>query len=518
MLEVRDLCVSYGPGNKAAAIVEGLNFDVNAGEVLGIQGRSGCGKTSIALALLKLLPASARVSGTAFFRGKELLKLGDAQLCRIRGCEISITYQEPALALNPVLRVGEQISEVLRAHTALGKSERREQVCKVLNEVQLGSERYYRAYPHELSGGERHRIVLAQALVCRPALVIADEPTAGLDHALRNEILDLIDRLRHDTGAAFLLISHDRDITERLANRTIELSRTDEHKSPLAAIDRKEAKIAQNYALPEAGQLISVRNLSKRYKPHGILKDKLAEKQALQSVDLSIKRGYLTALVGHSGSGKSTLARCIALLETADSGEILVGGEDLTKLDETELRTLRPRFQYVFQDAAAALNPRLSAAEAIAEPLVIQKYGTREDRKNRVATLLEQTGLDPAVANRSCHEFSGGQKQRLVIARALALEPSLLIFDESLSGLDPETRDEILDLLVDLRSKMGITQLLISHDLELVSRVADSVAVMHNGKIVQQMDGANVSSLARVRPEQRLNACSQNHFAITEAK
>jgi len=518
MLEVRDLSVSYDRRNGAPKVIEALNFEIAAGEVLGLQGRSGCGKTSLALALLKLLPASANVNGAVFFNGNDLLKLEDSQLRKIRGREISIIYQEPALALNPVLRVGEQISEVLRAHTAFSKGERREKVREVLNQVQLGSERYYRAYPHELSGGERHRIVLAQALVCRPALVIADEPTAGLDYALKNEILDLIDCLRHETGAAFLLISHDCSVMERLADRTIDLSRTHEHESALLVIERRVTKDAQNYPVPEAGQLISVRNLSKRYKPHGIFKDKLAEKQALQSVDLRITTGFLTALVGPSGSGKSTLARCIALLETADSGEILFEGKSLTKLGEVERRTLRPKFQYVFQDAAAALNPRLSAAETIAEPLVIQKRGTREERKNRVATLLEQTGLDPAVAHRSCHEFSGGQKQRLVIARALALEPSLLIFDESLSGLDPETRDEILDLLVSLRRKLGITQLLISHDLEFVSRVADNVAVMHDGKIVQQLNSADMLSTARIRPEQLVNGRNQNHLALTEAK
>lgn len=516
LLEVRDLSVSYGAGDKTTPIVQSLNFSISAGEVLGIQGRSGCGKTTVALALLKLLPPSATVTGSAFFRGTDLLKLEDSRLRKVRGREISIISQEPALALNPLLRVGDQISEVLRAHTSLNTSQRREQVRKILDQVHLKSERYYRAYPHELSGGECHRIVLAQALVCRPALVIADEPTAGLDYALKNEILDLIDRLRRETGSAFLLISHDLTVIQRLADRTIDLSPTPGHKT---ALIRSCRSIEDESITPaESVQLISVRNLSKRYKPRGLFSHPQAEKQALQEVGLSIARGSLTALVGPSGSGKSTLARCIALLESADAGEICFEGQDLTRLHSAELRMLRPRLQYVFQDAAAALNPRLSAAEAIGEPLAIQNTGTREERKRRVETLMEQTGLDPAALHRSCHEFSGGQKQRIVIARALALAPSLLIFDESFSGLDPETRDEILDLLVSLRRKLGITQLLISHDLELVSRVADKILIMREGRIIQQQKTGDGNCTADIRPEQLLNPQVQNQLALSEAK
>jgi len=515
LLEVRDLSVSYGAGDRVTAAVQGLNFEVSAGEVLGIQGRSGCGKTSVALALLKLLPLSAKVSGSASFRGRDLLNLEDSQLRKLRGNEISIIYQEPALALSPLLRVGDQISEVLRAHTTLRSSERRQQVREILNQVQLGTERYYRAYQHELSGGECHRVVLAQALVCRPALVIADEPTAGLDCALKNEILDLIDRLRREIGTAFLLISHDQSVTDRLADRTISLSATQACKAFVRAFPTPEDRTS---VFSERVQLISVRNLSKRYKLRGLFSHPRAEKQALHSVDLDIAKGSLSALVGPSGSGKSTLARCIALLEPPDTGEICFEGKDLTQLHATELRTFRPRFQYVFQDAAAALNPRLSAIETIAEPLAIHKNGTREERKKRVETLMEQTGLDPLAGHRSCHEFSGGQKQRLVIARALALEPSLLIFDESLSGLDPETRDGILDLLVSLRRKLGITQLVISHDLELVSRVADSIAVMRGGRIAKQQRNEDSGSNASMRREQLLSRQAQNQLALSEAK
>jgi len=517
LLAVRDLSVFYGASDRATPVIQDLNFDVSAGEVVGIQGRSGSGKTSVALALLNLLPASARVGGSAFFHGRDLLKLRDSQLRKIRGNEISIIHQEPVLALNPVLRVGDQISEILRAHTSLKPSSRRERVREILDQVQLGSERYSRAYPHELSGGECHRVVLAQALVCRPALVIADEPTASLDHVLKNEILDLIDRLRREMATAFLLISHDRSVTDRLANRTISFSPESEHKR---AFTTRRASADKKMAIPasEGVPLVSVRNLSKRYKPRGLFSNPQAEKQALQSIDLSIAKGSLTALVGPSGCGKSTLARCVALLEAADTGEIRFEGRDLSQLEARELRAFRQRFQYIFQDAASALNPRLSAEETIAEPLLIQNKFTREEQTKRAQTLMQQTGLDPAACQRSCHEFSGGQKQRLVIARALALEPSLLIFDESLSGLDPETRDEILDLLLSLRRKLGITQLLISHDLALVSRVADSIAVMRDGRLLKQQKSEDVACLIPTESEQLPESQSQSPFAFSEAK
>lgn len=518
LLEVRDLTVSYATRDSTRVAVEALSFEVRTGEVLGLEGRSGSGKTSIALAVLGLLPRGAAVRGEALFRGNDLLKLKETQLSKIRGREVSIIYQEAALALNPVMRVGDQIAEVLRAHSALNSEECRQQARLMLNQVQLGTERYYQAYPHELSGGETHRIVLAQALICRPALVIADEPTAGLDARLKNEVLDLIDRLRRETGAAFLLISHDHTVTGRLADRTLNLPSTND-RGNLSSGMCISSGTKLGLAPDSRTTLISVRNLSKCYKPRGLFRKKNAEKQALHSIDLSITRGSLTALVGPSGSGKSTLARCIALLEEADAGEILFEGTNLLGLPSQQLRAFRSRLQYVSQDPAAALNPRLSATEAISEPLVVRNGASRKDRRRAAELLMQQTGLDPSTAERSCHEFSGGQKQRLVIARALALEPSLLIFDESLSGLDSQTRDEMLDLLVNLRHRLGITQLLISHDLELVSKVADRILVMQDGRIVEQHNRAEIGYTSNIgRAEHLLHAQSKHAFAPAEAE
>lgn len=484
LLEVRELRVSYGRGTSSQS--EGgtpaISFDVFAGEILGMQGRSGCGKTSTALAILRLLPHDARISGSALFQGKHLLQLSDRELRRIRGKHISFMYQEPTLALNPVLRVGDQIAEVARAH---GFSGANVEAATILERVGLDPKRYYVAYPHELSGGERHRVLLAQALICRPQLVIADEPTASLDAPLKTEILELIDRLRRQFGTALLLISHDRGVISRIADRVIDVpqeSGSHAAKPLLSAASRGDVCRADHQVQEP---LIAIRNLSKHYRPRGLFAFGRSEKQALDDVTLTIHSGMLTALIGPSGSGKSTLARCLARLEEADGGEILFQNRNLLQLRRDELRRYRPMLQYLAQDPAAVLNPRLTAAEAIEEPMLIQGIGDRKKRRAAAEELMRRVGLNPADADRSCHKFSGGQKHRLAIARSLALEPKLLIFDESLCGLDPETQADILSLLGELKATLGITQLLISHDLELVSAVADRIAMIREGRIVE---------------------------------
>ena len=485
LLEVRDLTVSYdGPGEPRPAI-SNLSFAVAAGEVLGIQGRSGCGKTSTALAILRLLPADVAVKGSVYFQGRDLLRLSDSELREIRGREIAIVYQEPALALNPVMCVGDQIGEVLRAHISQTSVQRKDRVREMLQAVHLDPARFYGAYPHELSGGERHRVVLAQALVCSPSLVIADEPTAGLDPALKSEILDLIEKLRQESGAAFLLISHDRSVIERLADRRINLHEQQPISASVPVSAAKQIRAERAGVPREAKPLITVRNLSKWYGARGLFRRKQAEKRALDAVDLTIPFASLVGLVGPSGSGKSTFARCLALLEQPDSGEILFESKNLLNLGDKELRQHRPLFQYIAQESSEALNPRLTAYEAVEEPLSIQGTLGFDQRRQTAEEAMRQVGLDFNAGTRSCHEFSGGQKQRLLIARALTLEPRLLILDESLSGLDSETQRGILDLLLDLKHTLGITHFLISHDLELVNRHADCIAVMQNGRIVQ---------------------------------
>jgi peptide/nickel transport system ATP-binding protein len=488
LLEVRDLTISYTQTRASVPVIAGLKFDLAPGEVLGVQGASGCGKTSLALALLKLLPTSASVTGDARFAGSDLLSMGESELRRIRGEKISIIYQEPALALNPVLRVGDQIAEVLRAHQSLSANDRRQLVQKMLDVVGLRSPRFYRAYPHELSGGECHRVVLAQALICRPSLVIADEPTAGLDARLKSQILDLIGGIRRDFGTAFLLISHDRKVIERLADRSLSLNRHHESSAqaatlPIAKTESRPAVGSQHSA--RSVPLVQIRALSKRYSSRNMFRTSGRDTQALEDANLALESASVCALIGASGSGKSTLARCLALLESADNGEIWFQGQQVSPSSGESLRQMRKRIQLVHQDPASALNPRFSAAQAIEEPLVIEGVRSRIDRRDQALTLMKEVGLDSSSAGRSCHEFSGGQKQRIAIARALMLNPRLLIFDESLSGLDPETHGQLLELILRFKNLLGISILLISHDLEQVANVADFVAVMHQGRIVE---------------------------------
>jgi peptide/nickel transport system ATP-binding protein len=485
LLEVRHLSVRYEETADARPAVPDLSFSVAAGEVLGIQGRSGCGKTSTALALLKLLPPNVTVTGSVLFEDRELLGLPESELRQIRGRKISMVYQDAGLALNPVMQIGNQIEEVFRAHSSPNSRERKDRVKQMLESVHLNPERFYPAYPHELSGGERSRVLLAQALVCGPSLVIADEPTAGLDPALKNEILDLIAKLRADCGAAFVLISHDRAVLDRLADRSIELQ--DERQQDFVGQSVvPDSKAAEERVGPQRAEiLIRARNLTKWYGTRGIFKRKRTEKRALNSADLALPRGSLVALVGPSGSGKSSLGRCLSLLERPDAGEIFFDGKDLFELNDKQLREHRPLLQYIAQDFSEALNPRLTAGEAVEEPLLIQRNFNAAERRRTVEEIVRKVGLDSATLSRSCHEFSGGQKQRLVIARALILKPQLLILDESLSGLDPQTQQGILDLLLHLKRTLGITQLLISHDLELVAKIADSVAVMQDGCVIE---------------------------------
>lgn len=488
LLHVRELTVRYRGDTRVAPAVDRVSFEVAPGEILGIQGRSGCGKTSTALAILRLLPKSAEVGGSVLFRGSDLLKLLESELRRVRGNQISIIYQEPAIALNPVMRICDQIQEVLRAHTRGSAQERKRGVDEILARVRLSPERFARAYPHELSGGERHRVVLALALVCRPSLVIADEPTAGLDSTLKLEIVELIAELREELRTAFLLISHDGEVISRLADRKLEFTDDSadilQRGSTARSISSSAPARIQSDSRGE-GPLLVARRLSKRFTRRGLFVRNRSETQALDSVDITIESGKIVGLVGASGSGKSTLAKCLALLEQPDAGEIRLGQCNLLALPNRELSRARCRIQYVPQDPASALNPRFSAAEAVEEPLLIQGKGTQEERRRLALSWMESVGLEPATANRSCQQFSGGQKQRLVVARALALDPKLLIYDESLSGLDPQTKLEMVELIRSLKARLGISQLLISHDRDLVNDLADSVLTISHGRIVE---------------------------------
>jgi ABC-type glutathione transport system ATPase component len=474
-------------------VLEEVTFSIDAREIVGVSGPSGSGKTTIAMALLGLLPADATVSGTIVFGGRDLGAIGERARSAIRGAEIGIVFQESALALNPLLTVGAQIGDVVRAHTRSDRQETRGRVLAAMQEVGLTEDttRIYEAYPHELSGGQRQRILIAQAIVCRPALVIADEPTASLDAAVRDEILRLIRRLNEQQGTAFLIISHSAEVLARTARRVLVMNRgrivqvLDAGRDSIAASRHIARSVAPSVSTSHQAAISAVSGATKSYEQRRVFSGTRYEVQALRGVELRIERGTTMGLAGPSGCGKSTLARCLAGLETLDAGTVFIDGQDITGLRGRALLPYRNLVQLIFQDSAAALNPRFTALEIVTEPMVIQRQGSPSERRLRAVELLSQVGLPSDRLQSRASEFSGGQRQRLAIARALAVGPRLLILDEAFSGLDVDTRALITTLLMTLQREQGLALLCISHDVEFLAEFAPDIAVMHDGTILE---------------------------------
>ena len=493
VLTVSNLSVRYSDGTSSRSALHEVSFSIEPHEVVGVSGPSGSGKTTVALALLGLLPANASVSGTIALGGRDLGALDERTRDAIRGSEIGIVFQESALALNPVLTVGAQIGDVVRAHTRSTRHETRDVVLGAMHDAGLTDDtaRIYDAYPHELSGGQRQRILIAQAIVCRPALVVADEPTASLDAAARDEILRLIRRLNEEHGTAFLIISHSAAVLERTAQRTLmmDCGRVVQVLAGQNGIGHDgyiARSLSRSVSASRHVPIAEVTGAAKSYHQRRLFSGSRHEVQAMRGVDLRIDRGTTLGLAGPSGCGKSTLARCMAGLESLDSGKVLIDGRNITPLRGRALRPFRNQVQLIFQDSAAALNPRFSALEIVTEPMVIQREGTPAERRLRAIELLLQVGLPTDRLEASAGEFSGGERQRLAIARALAVRPQLLILDEAFSGLDLETRWLITALLMTLQREQGLALLCISHDLELLAEFAPEIAVMRHGTIVEQ--------------------------------
>ena len=516
LLDLRDLTVRYAGDDEAIVAVDGVSFRIAPGETVGVLGESGSGKTSLARAIPGLLPPEGEITaGDVLFRGRSLPGLAEKELRRLRGREVGLVFQEPDQALHPTRRIGAQIAEVLRAHGLGNRRSRRLAAAERLVEVGLDPEEHADAFPHELSGGQRQRVVIAQALACRPALVLADEPTAALDAAIERQILHLLARLVDELGAALLLISHDprvhAAVADRLrvmhAGRVVEEGRAAELlKRPrhpvtaelLRSVPSARGKSpARDSTTPINGEAALVRTaaLTKHYRrrsPAG----RRGQVAAVRGVDLEIRAGTTLAVVGASGSGKSTLARCLTLHERPTTGEIFLDGRPVSPLGRHELRAARPRLQLIFQDPAAALDPRFTAIEAVAEPLRIRGV-PRQARRRRAEELFAEVGLSTELAERGTAELSGGQKRRLTLARALAAEAELLIFDEGLAGLDLPLQAQIVGVLEALQVRHGLTYVLITHDLRMVAHLADEVAVMAGGKVVET--GEPAALLARPR-------------------
>jgi peptide/nickel transport system ATP-binding protein len=477
-LEVQDLSVQYrGPRGEWTPAVEEIGFAIGPGEVLGLLGESGCGKTTTALAIPGLLPANGRViRGSVRLAGRELVGLDERRLQGVRGAGVGLVAQEPALALNPVIRVGEQVAEVLRVHWRLPWRLCRQEAVRVLADMGFAdSGRIFASYPHQLSGGERQRVTIAR---------------------------DLTERHR----LSLLLISHDPRVLAAIADRVVVMkagriveqgSRAEVFRRPrhpyTESLLRCLAPPVAGRAEPKAGEpLLEVRGLRTTYtlrRPFGAKR----VVPALAGVDLALGASARLALVGRSGSGKSTLVRCLALLEEPDGGEIRLGGQDLTALPPRQRAAFRPGLQLVFQDPAAALNPRFSALDAVEEPMRLQKMGDHRSHRQRALELMEQVGLPPALASRPVPRLSGGQKRRLLLARALATRPRVLFLDEPFTGLDLPLQTQIASLLLALQASHGFALVLVSHDLDLAGSLAGEVAVLASGRIVERAAPADLS-------------------------
>ena len=529
LLRVSALSVDYNAaGGNVVHAVRNLDLEIASGESLGVLGESGSGKSSLALALIRLLPKNARVvSGSIEYRGRNLTALSPAELRAMRGGEVALISQEPALALNPVLPLGQQLADVLRAHGKLARQEVGARCQEMLRQVGFAdSERIMRAYPHELSGGQRQRVAIAQALICRPKLLIADEPLSALDAATQADILELLQRLKRDLGLAMLFITHNAGALASLADNIIVMREgeavahgtmeelqvsQDEYVQGILFPEKSLAHAAHTAPSVESGSpLLEVRGLSKKFVQKRILSPKQFVVNSLDGIDLSLSAGSTVAVLGRSGSGKSTLARCLAGFEIADSGEILLDGNPLTRVEKNKAGARRP-VQMIFQDAATSLNPRFTARQIVAEPLEIARWKTEAERTARAMKLMEEVGLDPDWAARLAGEFSGGQRQRLALARALAADPKLLIMDEALSGLDMPLQAQMVRLLMELQARHGLTYLYISHDLNFISLFAQEVVVMDGGRIVERTTPAKLGQSAHPATRELVEAGERLH-------
>ena len=525
LLNVRDLRLRYG----RTEVLSGVSFSLKRGEALGLVGESGSGKTTTALSVIQLLSASAKLSGTIQYQTRDgkvqqLVDLPEPKLMRLRGCEIGMVFQDALAALNPVRSVASQLREVLIVHRKLSGLELRTQMLAWLRRVGINdAEVIAKRYPHELSGGQRQRVLIALALAGEPALLICDEPTSALDVTVQKQIVTLLDDLRRERGLSMLFISHDLALTSELCDRIavmkngqiVEIGRasqifnaathpytqgllkcrptlTNNPEKLLTVADFEAGNTEQtprDYAkraaeLDAAPEFLRVQNLVASYPARGLAQLWQKPKIAVESLSFGLKRGECLGVVGESGSGKTTLARCLVRLHKDCSGSILLDGTELMTPNGARLRKLRRRFQMVFQDPYSSLNPALSIERTLLEPLIV--HGLHPTRRSeRVLELLDAVGLGASALERSPAEFSGGQRQRIVIARALAVEPELLICDESVSALDVSVQAQILNLIKDLQNKFGLTLIFISHDLSVIRFLADQVLVMADGAVVE---------------------------------
>ncbi len=537
ILDVKDLSIAFGNKKQQLEVVHDISFSISENEILGIVGESGSGKSVTALAIMGLLQQkTAHIKGKIFFKGKDLLMESSKNIRALLGNDIAMIFQEPMSALNPSLKCGFQVSEILQHHLKFSSSKAKKETISLFEKVKLPRPReIFNRYPHQISGGQMQRVMIAMAIACKPKLLISDEPTTALDVTVQKEIILLLKELQKETKMSLLFISHDLGLVSEIANRVavmyqgnivekgsvfqiFKLPKDDYTKALLASrptldirleelptiasladksfnskeiTPQQRAKMHKNiYTKPP---LLEVLNLKKEFYSKAGLFKKNTILKAVDDVSFKVFEGETLGLVGESGCGKSTLGRTILQLDKATSGSIKYRGKEITSLSNSEMRKLRKEIQLIFQDPYSSLNPRLLIGEALTEPMKVYGIGKNQRaRKKKVITLLERVGLDESFYHRYPHELSGGQRQRVGVARTIAMEPKLVICDESVSALDISVQAQVLNLLNELKDDFGFTYIFISHDLAVVKFMSDQLLVMKEGKIEELGDADEI--------------------------
>ena len=502
ILAIENLAVAVIASPYGTTVVKDVSLSVGRQEIVCVVGESGSGKSVTSFSVMGILsPGLAPVAGSIKLLGEELIGASAARMRELRGPRMAMIFQEPMTALNPVMTVGDQIAEIFRYHKpGMSASDIQDRVRSLAEDVRLPDPvNIIRRYPHQLSGGQRQRIMIAMALALEPALLIADEPTTALDVTTQKQILDLIRDLVARRGIGVLFITHDFGVVAEIADRVVVMRAGSVVESgpaqqvlahPQRAYTRSLIDAVPGSKLPEARKiadnvLLRVENLSKTYGSRGLFSSRPTAAPALQDASLNLRRGEILGIVGESGSGKSTLARCISRLQMPSSGDIWLGDTNIARMHERKLRRHRKSIQVVFQDPNRSLNPRLRIGDALVEGARNFGIGTRE-ASDKSRQLLALVGMDDSALTRFPHQFSGGQRQRICIARALASEPDILVADEAVSALDVSVQAQVIELLEDLRSRLGLAILFITHDLRVAGQLCDRLVVMQSGRIVEQ--------------------------------